>query len=676
MPDAGYRELLVEVGVEEIPSRYLDALAAHFFKGMTEHLRIVRLDFRRESIWSTPRRLGFYAEVAPAQTAQQEMVRGPAVATAWGKDGPTPALMGFVRRVGVSIDDLGRQMVGTNEYVTASLAKPIKRAEDVLPSLVEDVLTEMPKPRTMRWDGSDARFVRPVRWLVMLLDDCLLHGEALGVRAGTQTFGNRTDHPASLTVRSIGDYWRAMAAGKVEVDVKRRRQTIVEEGTRLAASVGGRIDFEGGLLEEVANLVEWPTPFLGEFSSDFLHIPAPILVTSMRVHQRYFPVRDPNGVLLPFFLAVRNGMGDALDLVRHGNEKVLRARLSDAQYFFAADRKTRLADHRVALAHVTLHTKIGTYQDKVDRIQALFARTREWWHLGAEVEPLFMRSVDLYKCDLLTQVVGEFPELQGEMGGIYAQLDGEDGRVVAAIADQYRPAYAHDRLPQEPVAQLLGLLDRIDTLVAFFAAGIRPSGSEDPFGLRRVALGLALLATRTPILGEHTITELLAEAGRVATVNAAVVEDVQTLVVARLISALEEQWPVELLQAVLDRDFPWTRLDSRLRFLKTHRGEADPVIAAFKRVGKLSRGVNGGEPLALGTGIESELGHVAQRALAIETDNLQAWWDIIVTMPVLIEQFFTEVLVMDPDLEVRHRRLVLLQRVHQALGRYCDWEKL
>jgi glycyl-tRNA synthetase beta chain len=669
--------LLIEVGVEEIPSRYLEPLAADFLRGVTEQLALARLDFDHESVWYTPRRLIFQARVAPRQTPQEEVVRGPAVSAAW-KDGvPTPALLGFARRVGVAVDQLERQMVGANEYVMATRAKPVASVETILGSLVDDVLTAMPKPRTMRWDESDARFVRPVRWLLLLLDDVVVSGQALGVPSGHCTFGNRTDHPGPIEVGSVAEYWNALARGRVEVDGQRRRQVIIDEGTRLAHAVGGGIDFDGDLLEEVANLVEWPTPFLGEFSPDFLQIPAPILVTSMRVHQRYFPVRGESDALLPYFVAVRNGVGDSLDLVRHGNEKVLRARLSDAQYFFARDRQQRLIDRVAGLSQVTLHARVGTYQDKINRIKALFAETREWWGLGGEIEALFKRSVDLYKCDLLTQVVSEFPELQGEMGAIYARLDGEDNRVVAAVADQYRPAHAEDRLPQDAVAQILGLLDRVDTLTAFYGVGIRPSGSEDPFGLRRVALGLALLAAQTPVLGEHSITELLQVASRQGGAGTDVVQDVRSLVVARLVSVLEAHWPIEFLHSVLARDFPWSRLETRLTFLKQHRSQADAVIAAFKRVERITReAVEPSELCDLAPGIEAELGMYARRALAIEENHLHAWWDSIVQMLPLIAQFFADVLVMDPDPQVRNRRLALLLEVKRALGRYFDWERL
>lgn len=677
MPKSKYRELLIEVGVEEIPSRYVESLAADFLQGVKEHLTRARLDFTHESVWCTPRRLGFQARVAAFQTPQQEVVRGPAVAVGWQDGVPTPALVGFARRVGVSIEALDRQMVGGNEYVTATRAKPVASVEAIAQSLVEEVLSAMPKPRTMRWDESDARFVRPVRWLLLLLDNVVVHGDALGVASAGKTFGNRTDHPEPIVVGSVAEYWKALEAGRVEADGQRRRQVIVEEGMRLARSVGGHIDFDVDLLEEVANLVEWPTPFLGTFSAEFLQIPAPILVTSMRVHQRYFPVRNEAGALLPYFVAVRNGVGDSLDLVRHGNEKVLRARLSDAQYFFSKDRQRRLIDHAPELAQVTWHARLGTYQDKINRIKSLFTETKAWWGLESTVEQLFLRSVDLYKCDLLTQVVSEFPELQGEMGAIYARLDGEDSRVVEAIADQYRPAFADDRLPPNTVAQLLGLLDRVDTLTAFYSVDIRPSGSEDPFGLRRVALGLALLAAQTPILGDHTITELLTVAARQTASGQEVMKAVRSLVVARLISVMETRWPVEFLESVLARDFPWRRLHERLTFLQEHRSQAEVVITAYKRVKRIARHiVTKSAALDLEAGIESELGAAARQALAAEENDLQAWWDAIGQLLPLIAQFFAEVLVMDPDPNVRNRRLALLLDVQQALGRYFDWELL
>lgn len=677
MPKMDSHTFLVEVGVEEIPSRYLEGLGRDFLAGMQAGLMEARLSFDESKVRYTPRRLVFEAVVSDMQNTEVEMVRGPAVSIAWVDNVPTAALEGFMRRVGLAADKLGRQIIGGREYVTAAIEKPVQSADQILPGVIASVLAALPQPRSMRWSAGDVRFIRPVRWILALLDDEVLDGEALGVAFGDITYGNRTDHPQSLRVRSVSEYWQALDRGRVMADVRQRRARIEEQARVLVEGPGGLVDLDPELLGEVANLVEWPTPFLGDFAPEFLEIPEPILVTSMRVHQRYFPVRGPDGQLMPHFVAVRNGIGEELDGVRRGNQKVLRARLSDARYFFDTDRKRRLADHISGLSGVTLHAKLGTYQDKVDRVARLFRHTREWWPLDDGQSELLERALALYKCDLLTQVVGEFPELQGQMGGIYAQQDGEAVGVAHAIRDQYQPASAKDRIPDEVVAQVLGLLDRIDTLMVFFHAGLRPTGSEDPFGLRRAALGVARLAVETPVLGQHTLPELLAQAAEVANTTESIGEEVFTLVRGRLLSQWEERWPRPLLQSILAREFPWQWLADRLDFLSSHRQEWDEVANACKRVGRIIRDV----PISTGMmvapeGIESQLAMVLKDAESIPEGKLEDWWDAVSRVVPVVVRFFDEVLVMDPDPAVRNRRLGLLKRVYGVIGRYVEWELL
>lgn len=678
MSSQDHQTFLVEAGVEEIPSRYVDQLAAAFSRGLQDNLTAGRLDPRHAQVFYTPRRLVFQADVAVRQADEHELVRGPAVSVAWQDGKPSPALEGFLRRVQVPEDELSRQVSGGKEYVVASVQKSVARAADILPSFVEAALTSLPLPRSMRWSDHDARFIRPVRWLLLLLEDQVLSGEVFSVQAGDVTYGNRTDHPGALRLESVADYWLALNAGMVDADAAHRREDILERGAALAGAAGGRVDFDQELLDEVTNLVEWPTPFLGSFDERFLEIPEPILVTSMRVHQRYFPVRGADGCLLPHFLAVRNGAGEALDLVRRGNEKVLRARLSDARYFFDIDRRTPLDEHRDGLAGVTLHAKLGTYRDKVERVKALFSATETWWRLLPGQRELMERSADLYKCDLLTQVVAEFPELQGDMGGIYASLDGEDPLVVDAIRDQYHPGFPGDRVPPTRIAQLLGLLDRTDTLMAFYNAKIKATGSEDPYGLRRVALGLARLAVETDVLGDHTVPELLNAASQAIKAGPGVADEVYQLVQNRLQSLLETDWPAELVGAALAVDFPWSRLMERLAFLQEHRASStfDDVAAAFKRVSRIGRDHGETARGAVYTGIEARLHQAASAALATPEHDLRAWWSAVEGMLPLIAQFFEDVLVMDPDPDVRSRRLGLLQDVQWALGRYYTWDQL
>lgn len=666
-----------EVGVEEIPSRFLDGLAQDFFAAVQTALAQVRLPCDNPQLLYTPRRLAVEAQVGLTQTASTETVRGPQVSAAYRDGQPTPALAGFLRRVGATVDALRQETAGGKEYLVADVQAPVRAASVVLPELAQMVLGNLPQPRSMRWRDDDVRFIRPVRWILMVLGDEVLSGEALGVRFDGVTFGNRTDHPQSIRVESASAYRRALEIGRVEAVALRRRTVIEETSRRLADQQGGVAQIDAELLAEVSNLVEWPTPFLGSFDPQFLEVPEAVLVTSMRVHQRYFPVTDANGRLLAHFVAVRNGVGEDLDVVRRGNEKVLRARLSDARYFFLGDRQRRLADAVGRLGEVTVHAQLGTYRDKVERILALFNRTRDWWNFTEAQGRQFERAAWLYKCDLLTQVVGEFPELQGEMGGIYAQLDGEEDEVVWAIRDQYRPSAIQDRLPQGRVGMVLGLLDRIDTLMAFYQANLRASGSEDPFGLRRAALGVARLASETPVLADHDMRELIAQAAQLVQAPEEVAEAVYGLVRARLITVLlEAEWPRNVVEAVLAREFPWRDLPARLEFAQRHQAEADAVAESYRRIARIVKGVEtASQPYQL-QGIEAELAQRAERTAAMSPNRLEEWWQETLELAPVVARFFDEVLVMDPDPAVRSGRIGLLRQVMQAMGQYLDWDAL
>lgn len=678
MPNEAYQSFLVEIGVEEIPSRYVTGIAEGLLTALAGRLSDARLPYVDLKPAWTPRRLIVQAEVAPGQTAEIDEVRGPAVAVAYRDGEPTPALQGFLRRVGLSADELSEAEMGGKTYLIARVQKPVQRAEAVLPQLVAGALESLPLPRSMRWGGGDERFIRPVRWLVMLYGNTLLAGSVLGVKSGDATYGNRTDHPRPLRVTSVPDYWAALTQGMVLADANARRQAILDGANRLADTMGGQVDWDDDLLTEVTNLVEWPTPFMGHFEEGFLAVPEPVLVTAMRVHQRYFPVRDQAGQLMPRFIAVRNGAGEALDQVRRGNEKVLRARLSDARYFFDLDQRQPLRDLEPALAGVTLHAKLGSYADKVSRLETLYHRTRSWWHLDGAEERAFHESVHLYKCDLLTHVVGEFPELQGEMGAIFAARDGESEAVVAAIRDQYRPGFPKDRLPMGRVAQILGILDRTDTLVSFYGADIRATGSEDPFGLRRVALGLARIAAETPALGDHSVRAVLHEAADVQDLASSVAEDVYGLVASRLVSEWEARWPAAWLQAALAREFPWERLAQRLEFLSAQQGTPalDAVMSGYKRVSRMSRQQEARDLAPVYEGIEGAIREQTDRIRALPDHALDAWWAEVQTLVPLIQTFFDEVLVMDPDPAIREARLGLLGHVEVALGRYFAWDRL
>lgn len=667
-----------EIGVEEIPSQYLDALVRQLSDQVERRLAEGRLPAAGLRAGATPRRLVVHGRVPDQQLPQAERVKGPSLAVAYRDGEPTPALMGFARRVGSSPEELQVEGDGPGAHVLAMVQKPVAKAKAVLAEILAAAFDALALPRSMHWGHGDIRFIRPVRWTLLFLGDEPIPLRIAGVESAPVTFGNRTDHPEPLTVTSATDYFHQLEVGKVMLDPDARAAVIRQEGGKLAADAGGVMVADPELLAEVTNLVEWPTPFLGQFDPDFLAVPDPILVTSMKVHQRYFPVRDHAGRLLPLFVGVRNGQGKNLDLVRAGNEKVLRARLKDAAYFFAEDRKHALADLVPKIESVIFHTRLGTYGDKLDRMRRLYQKTRDWWDLSEEQDLHLLRALELYKCDLATHVVQEFPELQGIMGGVYAALDGEHPEVAKAIEDQYRPGFPGDRIPDGRIGQVLGLLDRVDTVMMGMAGGLKPTGSEDPFGLRRYALAIGRLVMEAGIPPGRSLRDLMEQAGMLWQVPAPAQQDAYGLVKARLENMLSEEYPLALVRAALTVDTGWDTLATRLSLLQAWSQDAGfaDFQTAFKRMWRVAGDVEPKISDSYPLPVETRLARAVESLEQVPFGDYQRWWHEVQTLVPEINRFFDQVLVMDPDSRVRQSRLGLLSQCCQAFRRYFAVEEL
>ncbi len=490
MPD-----LLLEVGTEELPARFVEPARAQLEAVLGEELRRHRLPARALRTWATPRRLAVLASGVPARQpdAEQE-VRGPAAAAAFDPQGrPTAAAVGFARSQGVPVESLHRKRTPTGEYVFARKVVAGRPAREVLGELLPQVIGSLSFPKTMRWAHYDLRFARPVRWVVALLDEEVVPFELAGTRAGRATYGHRQLSPGPHELRTPADYEEVLRRAYVLADRVARRTEVVRQVQACAREVG-RPELPDELVDEVTDLVEWPTAFLGRFDPRFVAgdhaLPDPVLVTVMRHHQRYFPIRGPDGRLVPSFVGVRNGDTEGLEVVREGNEWVLQARLVDAAFFYQEDRKRRLRDWAGRLAAIAYHERLGSMQEKVDRL----VRLCRWLAEAAGLDPaqasLLDRAARLCKADLATHLVGEFPELQGVVGSIYARLDGEAPEVCEAIEEHYRPRAAGEGPPRSPLGALLAAADRADAVAGFVGAGMVPTGSSDPYGLRRAAWGL------------------------------------------------------------------------------------------------------------------------------------------------------------------------------------------
>ena len=510
--------LLIEIGTEELPPRALTTLATAFRDGVHEGLKAAELlNDKAESKWfCSPRRLAvLVSSVRSVQPDRDEHRRGPSMQAAYGPDGkPTKAAIGFAHSCGVAVTDLDTESTDKGVYLVVRRTLPGAQTIDLLQGIVEQALAKLPTPRRMRWGASDIEFVRPVHWVLMRLGRDVVDAEILGQRTTGVSRGHRYHHPEQVKLRQASDYPSAMVKAKVllEDEAGHLRKRIAELVRASGKQVGGEVaaDADDALVKEVAALVEWPVPVVGRFVEAFLTLPEEVLISVLAKHQRCFTVRDADGALMPYFVAIANIESKDVDRVRHGNERVVHPRLSDAMFFYSQDQKSKLADRASHLSEILFQKDLGSLADKTARVRdlAMFIAPR------ADADPeRARRAAELSKCDLLTDMVGEFPELQGIMGRYYALADGEDPDVAAALEDQYRPRFARDSLPESDTGAVLAVADKLDTIVGIFAVGQAPTGVRDPFGVRRAALGVLRICVESQL--DLDTQELVHEAMRI-----------------------------------------------------------------------------------------------------------------------------------------------------------------
>lgn len=485
-----HADFLLEIGTEELPPRSLDSLSKALARNLEGALYESRLEFSSLRRFASPRRLAVYVQgLARHQTPQQVEKRGPSVSVAFDEQGnPTRAGQGFARSCGVTVAELERLTTDKGEWLVYRSMDSGQPAHQLLQELVASATASLPIAKRMRWGDSEATFVRPVHWLVALHGTDVVPMTLFGIAADRLSRGHRFHHPRTILLERARDYEQALAdPGHVIADIQQRRTMIRKQVEAAANSLGGHVRMDPELLEEVTALVEWPVAVSGHFESHYLTLPDEVLIATLKGHQRYFPVHDRDGALLPAFITVANIQSKDPDAVRHGNERVVRPRLADALFFWEQDRRHSLPELASALSRVLFQKGLGTLADKTARLQALARSVAE--PAGANPETA-THAAGLAKADLLTDMVGEFPELQGVMGRHYALASGEQPEVASALEEQYLPRHAGDRLPETPSGQALALADRLDTLCGIFTLGKKPSGEKDPFALRRAALGV------------------------------------------------------------------------------------------------------------------------------------------------------------------------------------------
>lgn len=690
--------MLLEIGTEELPPGALERLRQAFRDGLRERLESAGVPFAGAvESFATPRRLAVrVAQVGPRQPDRSFERLGPKVEAAFDAEGrATKAAEGFARSAGVTVDELARVDTEKGARVVARGVEPGRPLDELLPELVDATLEGLPIPKRMRWGSGERAFVRPVHWVVALHGERVIEKEVFGVIAGRRTQGHRFHHGGWLELRKPGDYERALEAdGWVVVDPQERRQRIATQVREQAQAAGGEADLDEGLLDEVNALVEWPVALWGSFDPGFLEVAEEALVSSMQGHQRCFPVRDASGRLLPVFVAVANLQSRKLEEVRRGNERVIRPRLADAQFFWHQDQARPLADRLEELDEVLFHRALGSMRARSLRLER---GARSWLQrVGSGDAAAAARAGLLAKCDLVTEMVGEFPELQGIMGGHYARRSGESEGVAQAIREHYRPAFSGDSLPSTAEGIAVSVADRIDTLVGIFGADGAPSGDKDPFALRRAALGLVRCILESGVGGNlREGIEAAAEAYREQGVALAeVAKPVLEFCRERLKGYFAEQgFRAEVLQAV--EDFPVEnpadlarRVEACHAFLS--RPEAGALVSAHKRISNILRQAEQrGEAAAAGIpgfasdapDAERALGE-ALRAVKERVQESTAKGDYHTALMELaglrpaVDGFFDGVMVMDPDPGVRARRLGLLRTLRDLFLGVADISRL
>ncbi len=716
-------DLLLEIGVEELPARFCAPALQQLADHAAARLRAARLPHGVVETLGTPRRLAVLVRgLALAQEPRETVSRGPATRVAFDAEGrPTRAAEGFARGQGIAVSELRRETAENGqEYVVARRHEAGQEAMVLLPAILHDLVLSLEFPTSMRWGSGSIRYARPIRWLLSLLGDQPVPFAVGPVASGTGTYGHRTlAAPGLHPVPSARDYADTLARLEVVVDPTQRRARIWRQVQAAAHEVGGRVFADEELLDEVTWLVERPLAFAGGFDADFLAVPAPVLVTSMRENQRYFPVyvnrrHEGDEALLPAFVAVSNNARPSLDNVRHGNEKVLRARLSDARFFWDEDRRRPLSARLDDLTAVTFHAGLGSQYDRTRRIEWLSRVVAASLGYDAAAEEATGEAARLCKCDLITAMVGEFPTLQGVMGRAYALADGHDPLVADGILEHYLPRYPGDALPTSTTGVAVGLADRLDTLMGFFGLGLVPTGSADPFALRRAALGFATIvvdgglrvslrtlidAARAGYAGVGTD----GEAGGAAPLTSAMEEAVPALLEflrARLEGLLRERGRrYDVVDAVLaaDDDDPAGAADRATALQHSlDRPAFAAVAAAFKRIANIARKAQADgaaePPLDETPGddmLPAPTAPPAERALweafervrpaaeaALAEGRYEDFYDVVTVLKDPVDTFFDAVLVMDPDPDVRRARLALLGRIADLLTRPADLTKV
>ncbi len=681
------KDLLFEIGTEELPARFIDPALEALKKLAANEFENLDLKYDGLKALGTPRRLTLYvAGLTERQPDKTEEILGPPVSAAFDAEGhPTKAALGFAKKHGASVEDLKTKETPKGKYLCLIKAVSGKETFELLPDILSRLITSLPFPKSMRWGSHKIRFARPIRWLLALYGKQVVPLEIAGLKAGACTYGHRFMAPDAIEIEDFVGYVRRLREAFVIVEPEERLARTKDEITDAALEVHGEILEDHELLHENANLVEFPYATLGRFDEKFLALPRPVLITAMREHQRYFAVVNKEGHLLPYFVAVNNTKPPDPAILRSGHERVLRARLEDASFYFERDKKTPLAERVKELKNVVYHAQLGTLYEKTKRLEALSAWLAR--KLAPEKLELAQRAAHLAKADLVTELVQEFPSLQGIMGREYAKLSGEPEEVAEAIYEHYLPLSTGGELPRTVVGSIVALADKMDTLCAFFGIGEKPTGTADPFGLRRAAYGIIEIILKQGY--SLSLASFINEAlklleGFLTREPKEVLIEVKQFIARRLEGSLAGRgFEDDAIRAVLAVGFddPVDVLKRLEALTKIKKSPDFPSLAVgFKRVMYMTKKLEHKLPFQeklLVEEAERELYEAYRRVREevlphLEAGRYEEVLKALLTLKGPIDRFFDDVFVMVEDETLRTNRLALLQRIAELFLSVAD----
>lgn len=681
--------LLLEIGVEELPSRFGQTTLDQIENNLSKLLKEERINFDNIEKYATPRRLTFVIKnLADKATDLEEEVKGPAKKIAVDADGNfTKPALGFMKSKGLDPENVYFKQLGNAEYLFGTIKQEGKHTSEVLKNIVPEAIKNVTFPKAMRWGGKNMRFARPIRWMVALLNNEVLDIDLEGIKSSNITRGHRFLGEKEFEVNSVEEYFEKLDKNFVVLDQHKRKEMIREQAVEVAKSLGGEVELDEDLLEEITFLVEYPTAFYGEFDEEYVKLPKEVVTTPMKEHQRYFPVLK-DGKLLPNFIAVRNGDSNRIDLVKAGNEKVLRARLADALFFYHEDTKKPLESFVDKLQTVVFQAKLGTVYDKTLRIEKLSQVILNELNMTESKENT-LRAAKLCKADLVTNMVFEFTELQGIMGRDYAQVSGENEEVCQGIFEHYLPRFAGDILPETNTGIALSIADKLDSIAGFFAIGIKPSGSQDPYALRRQALGILsiLLDRKLSVNLNNLINAALDNYSNLEFNKEEVASQIVEFFVERVKNLFKDLGiRYDVIDAVLNNNLDDIS-DIHTRALELNRwlqkDELVEMLTAFNRVSTLAEKattdivkedlLKEDAEIKLYNGFKEIKSNV--ESLLLDKKYNEAL-DAFATLRPLVDNLFDNVMVMDKDEAIKENRLGLLKQIYSTMLTICDLSKI